>query len=84
MTLEPNSEIRSLRFGPFIIDAAAPLAGALAGHVPTEAALKARARFARASGENARAVSLLEEAKALAGAQWDAENEALLAEYRLP
>jgi hypothetical protein len=48
------------------------------------AALKALARFARARGENARAVSLLEEAKALAGAQWDAESEALLAEYRLP
>lgn len=66
------------------LDAAAPLAGALAGHEPTVAALKARARFARARGENARAVSLLEEAKALAGAQWDAENEALLAQYRLP
>ena len=66
------------------LDAAAPLAGALAGHEPTVAALKAQARFARARGENARAVSLLEEAKGLAGAQWDAENEALLAEYRLP
>jgi len=63
------------------IEAAAPLAGALAGHGPTIDSLKARARFARSRGENGQAVALLKEAKTLAGPAWDAENEALLTEY---
>jgi len=63
------------------LEAAAPLAGALAGHGPTIGSLKARARFARARGENGQAVALLKEAKTLAGTAWDAESEALLTEY---
>lgn len=64
------------------VESAAPLAGALAGHEPTIASLKARARFARARGENGQAVALMEEARNLAGEAWDAESEALLGEYR--
>jgi DNA-binding winged helix-turn-helix (wHTH) protein/tetratricopeptide (TPR) repeat protein len=66
------------------LGAAAPLAGALAGHEPTVASLKARARFARARGEGAQALALLEQAKVIAGAAWNQESEALLTEYRLP
>ncbi len=66
------------------VDAAAPLAGALAGHEPTIASLKARARFARTRGEKQQAMELLEQAKSVAGTAWDEESEALLAEYRLP
>jgi tetratricopeptide (TPR) repeat protein len=66
------------------VEAVAPLAGALAGHEPTIASLKTRARFARALGESHQAIALLEEAKTVAGTAWDEESEALLAEYRLP
>jgi hypothetical protein len=48
------------------------------------AALKARARFARESGDATRAVALLEQAKTLAGPGWDPESEALLVEYQRP
>jgi DNA-binding winged helix-turn-helix (wHTH) protein/tetratricopeptide (TPR) repeat protein/TolB-like protein len=64
------------------VEAAAPLAGALAGHEATVASLKARARFAWARGENGQAVSLLEQARSLAGEAWDAESEALFSDYR--
>jgi DNA-binding winged helix-turn-helix (wHTH) protein/tetratricopeptide (TPR) repeat protein len=64
------------------IESAAPLAGTLAGREPGVPALKARARFAHARGDTARAVTLLEQAKALAGPAWDPESEALLGEYR--
>jgi DNA-binding winged helix-turn-helix (wHTH) protein/tetratricopeptide (TPR) repeat protein len=63
-------------------ESAAPLAGALAAREPGVAALKARARFAAASGDTAAAAVLLEQAKALAGHGWDPESEALLSEYR--
>jgi hypothetical protein len=66
------------------LEAAAPLAGALAGHEPTMASLKARARFAHARGESQQAIALMEEAKTAAGAAWDEEGETLLGEYKIP
>jgi DNA-binding winged helix-turn-helix (wHTH) protein/tetratricopeptide (TPR) repeat protein len=64
------------------VESAAPLAGALAAHEPDVAPLKARARFAAADGDMTQAAVLMEQAKALAGAGWDPESEALLSEYR--
>jgi DNA-binding winged helix-turn-helix (wHTH) protein/tetratricopeptide (TPR) repeat protein len=66
------------------IDAAAPLAGALAASEPSVPSLKAQARFAAARGEKQQAMNLLQQAKTLAGANWDAESEALLTEYGRP
>jgi DNA-binding winged helix-turn-helix (wHTH) protein/tetratricopeptide (TPR) repeat protein len=63
-------------------ESAAPLAGALAAREPGVAVLKARARFAAADGDAAGAAALLEEAKTLAGADWDPESEELLSGYR--
>jgi DNA-binding winged helix-turn-helix (wHTH) protein/tetratricopeptide (TPR) repeat protein len=62
--------------------AAAPLVGALKGQQPTVQSLRAQARFARAEGDNARAVQLLEQARELAGEAWNEEGENLLATWR--
>lgn len=64
------------------IAAAAPLVGALGGQQANLRSLKVQARFAWAEGDAARAVKLMEDARALAGEAWDDESEALLATYR--
>ncbi|MGD8357650.1 MAG: tetratricopeptide repeat protein [Lysobacterales bacterium] len=66
------------------LDSAAPLAGALASLEPTVDSLKARARYASASGDKTQAVALMEQAKVLADTRWDAQSEASLAQYRQP
>ncbi len=64
------------------IEEAAPLAGALAGLEPTPDSLKAQARYARHQGQAEQALALMEQAKSLAGEDWDDASELLLTEYR--
>ncbi|MFV8819885.1 tetratricopeptide repeat protein [Haliea sp. E17] len=64
------------------LQAAAPLAGALAGFDATPANLSARANYAFASGDSTAAVNLMEQARALAGTNWDESAASELARYR--
>ncbi len=64
------------------LQAAAPLAGALAGFTPTSDSLAARASYAHASGDSGTATSLMEQARAMAGSGWDEKSESELANYR--
>jgi DNA-binding winged helix-turn-helix (wHTH) protein/tetratricopeptide (TPR) repeat protein len=63
-------------------DSAAPLIGALKQQDPNVQSLKAQARFAFNSGDGEVAVSLMSEAKSLAGGHWAEESEAALLEYQ--
>ena len=59
-----------------------PLLGYLVEQDPEPATLKVEARYAFARGDSARAVELMETAKAEAGTGWSADDERTLANYR--
>jgi tetratricopeptide (TPR) repeat protein len=63
------------------LDMAAPLMGALAAGPRNVRSLMAQARFAYNRGESAQAVTILTEAKELAGESWSNDSEAVLKEY---
>ena len=63
------------------LEAAAPLMGALAAGPPNVQSLKAQARFAYSRGDAEKAVSLMHEAKKLAGDNWADSSEATLKKY---
>ena len=64
------------------LDAVEPLLGFLVEQDSSAGILKIRARYAHATGENERAITLMEEAKAEAGDQWTNEDAATLTQYR--
>ncbi len=63
------------------LEAAAPLIGALAGGPLNVPSLKTRARFTFTRGDAGKAITLMSQAKELAGAAWSEENEAALMQY---
>ncbi|MGK2926344.1 MAG: hypothetical protein ACSLE2_12065, partial [Lysobacterales bacterium] len=76
------SKLADLHLEAGELAAAAPLVGALKGQEPTVHSLQVQARFARAQGDAARAVQLLEQARERAGEAWNEEGEELLARWR--
>jgi len=64
------------------LHAAEPLLGYIVEQEQNPGSLKLRARYAHASGDAAAAVSLMEQAKALAKESWSREDADVLASYR--
>jgi hypothetical protein len=60
---------------------AAPLIGALSGQQASVSSLKAQARFAYLNGDDSMALKLMDQARNLAGKNWDEESEAIYQSY---